>query len=166
MGSKLHWPVQPIQPIVPFPVVNLWPNQVFSDKRKYNMNLPPHSQPTCVCRRPSNRRRRRCRWSSAPRNTCRRGWGSRLGVDHWKFRLLSGRTNVLAPAIQIKCGYGCKSLKYIILRTPTRIFAPIFSAGFLEVGVGVRKEWYAHQNWWKHFLGLRPRKYLHQFWCA
>ena len=24
----LHWPVQPIQPIIPFPVVNLWPNQV------------------------------------------------------------------------------------------------------------------------------------------
>ena len=28
MGSKLHWPVQPIQPIIQFPVVNLWPNQV------------------------------------------------------------------------------------------------------------------------------------------
>ena len=28
MGSKLHWPVQPIQPIIPFPVVNLWPNRV------------------------------------------------------------------------------------------------------------------------------------------
>ena len=28
MGSKLHWPVQPIQPIIPFSVVILWPNQV------------------------------------------------------------------------------------------------------------------------------------------
>ena len=27
MGSKLHWPVQPIQPIIPFPVVILWPNR-------------------------------------------------------------------------------------------------------------------------------------------
>ena len=30
IGSKLHWPVQPSQPIIPFPVVNLWPNQVHS----------------------------------------------------------------------------------------------------------------------------------------
>ena len=28
MGSKLHWPVQPIQPIIPFPVVILLPNRV------------------------------------------------------------------------------------------------------------------------------------------
>ena len=27
MGSKLHWPVRPIQPINPFPVVILWPNR-------------------------------------------------------------------------------------------------------------------------------------------
>ena len=30
IGSKLHWPAQPSQPIIPFPVVNLWPNQVHS----------------------------------------------------------------------------------------------------------------------------------------
>ena len=31
MGSKLHWPVRPIQPIIPFPVVIiLWPNRVDS----------------------------------------------------------------------------------------------------------------------------------------
>ena len=28
MGNRLHWPVQPILPIIPFPVVILWPNRV------------------------------------------------------------------------------------------------------------------------------------------
>ena len=28
MGNRLHWPVRPIQPIIPFPVVILWPNWV------------------------------------------------------------------------------------------------------------------------------------------
>ena len=28
MGKRLHWPVRPIQPIIPFPVVILWPNWV------------------------------------------------------------------------------------------------------------------------------------------
>ena len=26
--NRLHWPVRPIQPIIPFPVVILWPNRV------------------------------------------------------------------------------------------------------------------------------------------
>ena len=52
------------------------------------------NQPTCVCRRPSSRRRRRRRWSSARRNTCHRGWGSRLGVDHWKFISLDWKVQV------------------------------------------------------------------------
>ena len=30
MGNRLHWTVRPIQPIIPFPVVILWPNRVDS----------------------------------------------------------------------------------------------------------------------------------------
>ena len=29
MGNRLHWPVHPVQPIIPFPVTILWPNWVY-----------------------------------------------------------------------------------------------------------------------------------------
>ena len=41
MGSKLHWTVQPIQPIIPFPVVNLWPNQVHILSFRQNKEFIP-----------------------------------------------------------------------------------------------------------------------------
>ena len=49
MGNKLHWPVRPIQHIIPFPVVILWPNRV-----EYIILCSPNNFVQSLCDKDTN----------------------------------------------------------------------------------------------------------------